>query len=89
MYTILEDLLPANPLHTVFSDQPFFCKLLPYIFTLEWDASPYPAMYDFIFIAEKQNDTLLHKNEKKNKGEDELPIIFLEKHISLGKKTFR
>ena len=62
IYDTLEDLLH---LHAVFTYQPSFHKLLTYIFKLDPDISPYPAMHDLINSIENSDDIFVH-NTKRN-----------------------
>ena len=79
---MLENLSQADHPHTLFSDQPFFYKLLIHIFSLELDTLPYPMLYDFIHVTENQNSILLCKIPE---NEDELFITALiDMHLQIA-----
>ena len=73
------DLLQVGHLHTVFSSQPSFHKLLTHLLTLELDTLPYLALDYLIHIMETQKNILACKPAE-NEDDDELFITFPKEH---------
>ena len=65
----------------IFSDQPFFYKLLSHVFKLDLDKLPYTMLHEVICIAASQNNTLL-VNMMEDEDEEDLCMTLMEKYIS-------